>query len=202
MGSHENAKKYTRGGEEYLMDFEWHFRHHVGRRIDKWQHYFDIYDRHFERFRGKRLRVLEIGVDHGGSLQLWKKYFGADAKIVGLDINAHCADYAEDRIEVRIGNQANVELLKSLGIFDIVIDDGSHRLQDQLASFEALWPNTRSVYLIEDCHQQLPTLPNAPLTYVYPWVVVAEKPRRMIRGDASRELRPDEAEASKKHQCP
>jgi cephalosporin hydroxylase len=178
------------------MDFDWHFRHHTGRRVDKWRHYFEIYDRHFERFRGKRIRVLEIGVDHGGSLQLWKKYFGTDAHVVGLDIDPRCAAFAEDQIEVRIGNQADVALLKSLGPFDIVIDDGSHRLQDQLASFAALWPVTNGVYLIEDCHQQVPTLLDAILTYTYPWVVVAEKPQRLIRGTASRELRPDEVEAA------
>jgi cephalosporin hydroxylase len=182
------------------MNFEWNFRHHLGRRIDKWQHYFEIYDRHFERFRGKRIRVLEIGIDHGGSLQVWKSYFGQDAQIVGLDIDPRCAAYAEDQISVHIGNQSDVGLLKSLGKFDIVIDDGSHRLQDQLASFETLWPQTRSVYLIEDCHQGLPAL-QAPLVYNYPWVVVAEVPKRLIRGDASRELRADEAEATKLHAC-
>lgn len=178
------------------MNFEWCFRHHVGRRVDKWQHYFDIYDRHFERFRGKRIRVLEIGVDHGGSLQIWKKYFGHDAEIVGLDIDPRCAQYVESQIEVRIGNQSDWSLLKTLGVFDIVIDDGSHRLQDQLASFEALWPSTRSVYLIEDCHQALPSFGEAiALRYEYPWAVVAEKPQRLIRGEDSRELRPDEVQA-------
>ncbi len=97
------------------MDFEWLFRHHQGRRVDKWRHYFHIYDRHFERFRGTRVRVLEIGVDHGGSLQIWKKYFGADARIVGLDIDPRCQEYAEDQIEIVTGNQADVALLKSLG---------------------------------------------------------------------------------------
>jgi cephalosporin hydroxylase len=182
------------------LNFEWVFRHHVGRRVDKWRHYFDIYDRHFDRFRGKRVRVLEIGVDHGGSLQLWKRYFGPDSQIVGLDIDPRCAEYAENQIAIHIGNQADVALLKSLGPFDIVIDDGSHRLQDQLASFEALWPSTRSVYLIEDCHQGNPALA-APLVYNYPWVVVSEKPQRLIRGDASRELRQDETEATRLHSC-
>lgn len=177
------------------MDFDWCFRHHNGRRVDKWRHYFEIYDRHFERFRGKRIRVLEIGIDHGGSLQLWKTYFGMDARIVGLDIDPRCAAFAEDQIEVRIGNQADVALLKSLGSFDIVIDDGSHRLQDQLASYEALWPVTRSVYLIEDCHYEIPDLRLSELTYTYPWVTVAEKPQRLIRGEDSRELRPDEIQA-------
>lgn len=182
------------------MDFEWMFRHHTGRRIDKWQHYFSIYDRHFERFRGKRVRVLEIGVDHGGSLQLWKRYFGSDAKIVGLDIDPRCAAYAEDHIDIHIGNQADIALLLSLGSFDIVIDDGSHRLQDQMASFEALWPYTRGIYLIEDCHETPPVFP-VPLAYNYPWVVVAEKPQRLIRGEPSRTLRIDEIEATERHGC-
>lgn len=170
------------------------FRHHVGRRIDKWHHYFGIYDRHFDRFRGKRIRVLEIGVDHGGSLQLWKSYFGPDARIVGLDIDPRCKGYEEAQIEIHIGNQSDVALLKSLGEFDIVIDDGSHRIQDQLASFEALWPKTRSVYLVEDCHEAPLQLPG-PLVYTYPWVAVVEKPRRLIRGENSRKLRPDEVQA-------
>lgn len=176
------------------MNFEWHFSHHTGRRVDKWRHYFEIYDRHFDRFRSETIRVLEIGVDHGGSLQLWKKYFGHNSQIVGLDIDPACADYTEDQIEIVIGNQADVALLKSLGNFDIVIDDGSHKLQDQLASFEALWPKVRGAYLIEDCHQQLPVL-QVPVTYTYPWVVVAERAQRLIRGRASRDLRPDEIAA-------
>lgn len=177
------------------MDFEWHFRHHTGRRVDKWQHYFAIYDRHFARFQGKRIRVLEIGVDHGGSLQIWKKYFGPDAHIVGLDIDPRCKEYAEDQIEIHTGNQSDVALLKSLGTFDIVIDDGSHWIQDQEASLEALWPRTHSVYLVEDCHHSYPMYPKDGLTYTYPWVVVMEKSQRLIRGTNSRELRTDEIQA-------
>jgi hypothetical protein len=183
------------------MNFEALFRHHAGRRVDKWYHYFEIYDRHFSRFRGEPIRVLEIGVDHGGSLQLWKQYFGAYAQIVGLDIDPRCKQYEENQIGIKIGNQADVALLKSLGGFDIVIDDGSHRLQDQLASFEALWPSTRGVYLIEDCHQATPQPPDVVLGYHYPWVVVAERPQRLIKGAPSRELRPDEIEATEKYGC-
>lgn len=179
------------------MNFDFHIQHHIGRRIDKWHHYFEIYDKHFQRFQDEDIRVLEIGVDHGGSLQVWKKYFGHNVKIVGLDINPACAEYAEDQIEIVIGNQADTALLKSLGEFDIVIDDGSHRLQDQEASFEALWPATRGVYLIEDCHTQYPNLrfngPNTPVVFQHPWVVVIERAMRIIRGRPSRELRPDEA---------
>src|SRR5882724_6037258 len=129
------------------MDFEWVFRHHVGRRVDKWRHYFQIYDRHFDRFRGKAVRVLEIGVDHGGSLQIWKKYFGSDALIVGVDIDPRCKAYEEPGIQIEIGDQGDPGFWRSLQDhytgFDIVIDDGSHRLQDQKASFLSLWWQTR-----------------------------------------------------------
>lgn len=184
------------------MNFEWHFNRHNGRRIDKWRHYFEIYDRHFDRYRNQAIRVLEIGIDHGGSLQLWKKYFGPWAQIVGLDIDPRCAEYVEDQVQVHIGNQSDVGLLRSLGEFDIVIDDGSHRVQDQSASFEVLWPKTKSVYLIEDCHAGYPALVGQEgdngLSYAYPWVAVLEKPQRIIRGEPSRALRPDEMEVTEK----
>ncbi|CAM4388476.1 hypothetical protein L1N85_23720 [Paenibacillus alkaliterrae] len=53
----------------------------------KWSHYFDIYERHFDRFVGKEVNLMEIGVFHGGSLQMWKHYLGDRATIYGVDID-------------------------------------------------------------------------------------------------------------------
>jgi len=173
---------------------------HQGRQIDKWAHYGPIYDSHFGPLWTRAKRILEIGVDHGGSLQLWAKYFPT-AEIVGLDINPDCKRFEEDRISVVIGDQTDTKLLETLGDFDIVIDDGSHVKDHQTASFTALWPHTRLVYLIEDCHRGFPgilTNGTTPLVYEYPWVIVMEKPRRIIRGTPSRDLRPDEQEAREK----
>lgn len=170
------------------------FLTHTGRQIDKWSHYFDIYQTHFERFRRKPVRVLEIGIDHGGSLQLWKRYFGPQAEIIGVDISP-AAMFEEPQIKTHCYDQCNSRIAE-LGPFDIVIDDGSHIQSDQEITFEHLWPRTTGVYLIEDCHRGYPTLiPQVPLTYHYPWVVVMERPQRIIRGMPSRELRPDEADA-------
>src|SRR5262245_33435219 len=58
--------------------------------IWKWNHYFNIYDRHFRRFRGQEVHVLEIGVYSGGSLEMWREYFGASAIIYGVDIQSAC----------------------------------------------------------------------------------------------------------------
>jgi hypothetical protein len=166
-----------------------------GRQVDKWQHYFDIYDTHFEKYRGRQPRVLEIGVDHGGSLQLWRRYFGVDASIVGIDIRPECY-FHEPGIEMHIGDQTDVTFLRALGNFDIVIDDGSHITAQQQASFAYLWPQTRGVYLIEDCHERFPALiPTPELVTRYPWVVVAEKPRRLIRGTPARPLNANEQAA-------
>jgi cephalosporin hydroxylase len=129
-----------------------------GRMIHKWHHYFDIYHRHFQSFRGKSPVVLEIGVFQGGSLQMWRNYFGPGAKIVGIDIDPRCKQFEEPGIEVLIGNQADREFLaevrRRVPRVDIVIDDGGHRMEQQIASFEELYPHVQpeGVYLCEDNH--------------------------------------------------
>jgi hypothetical protein len=135
-----------------------YFEANSGRLIHKWIHYFDIYHRHFEAFRGKPLTLVEFGVFHGGSLQMWKHYFGAQARIVGVDINPACASLTEDQVEIRIGDQGDRSFLRSLrdelGEIDILIDDGAHMMRHQVATFEELFPAVRDggVYLVEDLH--------------------------------------------------
>lgn len=183
-----------------MVSIEQRIRAWSGRQIDKWAHYGQIYDRHFAHRATAVKRVLEIGVDHGGSLQLWKEVF-PNALIVGVDINPACKQYEEDRIQIEIGDQADSGFWASLWDhytgFDIVIDDGSHDREHQSVSFNALWRQTRMVYLIEDCHGPYPAIVtnDRPLRFEYPWVLVLERPERIIRGTPSRELRPDEVAA-------
>ena len=61
-----------------------------GRVVHRWRHYFDIYHRHFSRFRGDSIVMIEIGIFNGGSLRMWKDYFGSNSTIVGVDINPGC----------------------------------------------------------------------------------------------------------------
>ena len=90
-----------------LGDLESWFRQGKPVNIHKWQHYFEIYERHFTPFRGKAVKVLEIGVYKGGSLAMWRSYFGSGSIIVGLDIDPTCKQFekAFDNIHVRIGDQ-------------------------------------------------------------------------------------------------
>jgi limonene-1,2-epoxide hydrolase len=135
-----------------------YFRTNDGRLIHKWDHYFDIYDRHFSPFRGKPVNVVEFGVSHGGSLQMWRNYFGADARITGVDVDPRCAEFVEDQIEVFIGDQEDRDFLNELaakvGEIDVLIEDGGHTMGQQIATFEELWPRVRNggVFLIEDLH--------------------------------------------------
>jgi 23S rRNA U2552 (ribose-2'-O)-methylase RlmE/FtsJ len=96
--------------------------------IHKWAHYFPIYERHLAPLRNRTITVLEIGVSKGGSLQMWQRFFGPIATIVGIDINPECKQHEEPGIHVRIGDQSDPKFLQSLidefGTFDIVIDDG------------------------------------------------------------------------------
>lgn len=141
-----------------MNDLEQYFTDNTGRLIHKWQHYFDVYDRHFARFRGTDVCVLEFGVYQGGSLQMWKDYFGPQAKIYGVDINEHCKVAEEDQVEVIIGDQEDRAFLKSLAEsiprIDILIDDGGHKMRQQIATFEELFPHVQpnGVYLCEDLH--------------------------------------------------
>jgi hypothetical protein len=133
------------------------FKTNNDRTIHKWIHYFDVYERHLEKYRNKSVNVLEIGVSGGGSLQMWKKYFGTESKIVGIDINEN-VKYKEDQIFIEIGDQSDKkflsELIKKYGSFDIIIDDGSHVQSDVLNSFFFLYPtlNRGGCYIIEDAH--------------------------------------------------
>ena len=76
---------------------------------DKWEPYFEIQEKHLSHLRGKPINLVEIGVQKGGSLEMWSNYFGPQAKITGIDIDVSCKflKYEEKNIEVRIGDQGS-----------------------------------------------------------------------------------------------
>ena len=135
-----------------------YFLNNAEKRLHKWAHYFDIYERHLSRLRNQKPVILEIGVFGGGSLKMWKEYFGCDAQIVGLDIEESCKQYEEPGIEIFIGSQDDPavigDILEKYSALDVVIDDGSHRMEHMTASFDLLYPfiTDGGVYLVEDTH--------------------------------------------------
>lgn len=141
-----------------MNDLERYFRSNTGRVIHKWHHYFDVYERHFSRYRGSEVTIVEIGVYKGGSLQMWKHYFGPRAHIYGIDIDPNCEAFAEERVEILIGSQEDRNFLRSVKSripkIDILIDDGGHTMQQQIVTFEELFAHVAAdgVYLCEDLH--------------------------------------------------
>jgi hypothetical protein len=134
------------------------FESHTGNKSDKWNHYPEIYERHLSALRGRPVSLLEIGVFNGGSLQIWRRYFGAQARIVGVDIDPTSSLLIEDEAEILIGDQADPAFLDSLKTrmpqLDVVIDDGGHKAHQQIATFEALYPHLAEggIYIVEDLH--------------------------------------------------
>lgn len=135
-----------------------YFERNPGRLMRKWMHYFDVYHRHFERYRGTACTFVEFGVYHGGSLQMWRDYLGPKARIVGVDINPRLTELGEPGIEIVIGDQGDREFLrklaKDLGRIDVLVDDGGHTMQQQIATLEELYGAVADdgVILVEDTH--------------------------------------------------
>jgi hypothetical protein len=116
--------------------------------------YAELYEQHLKPLRREALRVLEIGVYRGASLQMWRDFF-PHAEIFGVDIEP--VTVSAKRIHVLQGDQADPALLarlRGLGPFDLIVDDGSHRGNDVLATFEGLFAAVRpgGFYVIEDMH--------------------------------------------------
>ncbi len=141
-----------------MNDLEQYFYNNPGRVIHKWRHYFEIYDRHFSRYRGRPVTIVEIGVYKGGSLQMWKHYFGPQARLYGIDIDPACQAFGEERIDIVIGSQEDRDFLRfvreRIPHVDILIDDGGHTMRQQIVTFEELFPHVapNGVYLCEDLH--------------------------------------------------
>ncbi len=128
--------------------------------IDKWEGYFSVYDDETEYLRNKPINLLEIGVQNGGSLEVWCKYFSKAKNVIGVDIDPNCSGISFDdkRIKVIIGDSNSTSLKDELQnvcpYFDVIIDDGSHKSYDIIKTFTDLIPllNSNGVYIIEDLH--------------------------------------------------
>jgi tetratricopeptide (TPR) repeat protein len=116
--------------------------------------YLRHYQRLFDRFRDEEINLIEIGVGEGPSLKVWKAFFRR-AHIVGVDLHPDRMRFAEDRVSIEIGSQDDPEFLARLGANyppTIIIDDGSHRADHIIYTFERLFPSLLpgGIYVVED----------------------------------------------------
>jgi Methyltransferase domain len=107
---------------------------------------------------GQPVSFLEIGVFRGGSLRMWRDFFAPGSRLTFLDIDPACKALEIPGVDIRIGDQTDVAFLTQTsaecGPFDVIVDDGGHRMEHQLTSFHALWSSLKDggLYIVEDTH--------------------------------------------------
>ncbi len=124
----------------------------------KFDGYFEIYEKNFSSYKNKKIVFVEIGILNGGSLSVWREYFGPKSRIIGIDLNPECKKFEEDGVEVFIGNQSDPifwdNFFKKVGNVDIILDDGGHTNLDQIITtiktVERI--NNGGILMIEDTH--------------------------------------------------
>lgn len=136
---------------------------HTGTIIHKWAGYFDVYHEVFQHLRGKPLVFLEIGVNTGGSISMWKNYFGESFEYHGIDLNQKCQRFNGPGVTIHHGSQSDIPFLQKVGKkigkpIDIVLDDASHYSVLTVKSLEGLWSFVRDdggIYMVEDLQGQM-----------------------------------------------
>jgi hypothetical protein len=128
---------------------------------DKFEHYFPLYEKWLSRFVGTAPKILEIGVQFGGSSEMWRKYFGPGTIVHGVDISEDCKSLENEYLKIHIGNQSEEALWQhefldqGLCDFDIIFDDGSHENSDQIATLAFTFLRLLrigGIYWCEDTH--------------------------------------------------
>ncbi len=141
-----------------MNQLEHFFKNEQHRLIHKWNHYFEIYDRHLHHLRDRNINILEIGISHGGSLQMWDYYFKGNATIHAVDINPECKKLESENVRVFIGSQEDEKFLatlkKNIPVVDVLIDDGGHTMKQQVTTFKNLFDHVAEdgIYICEDLH--------------------------------------------------
>ena len=122
----------------------------------KYKNYFPIYEKLLSSFRGKKITFVEIGVLSGGSLHMWKEYFGEQARIIGIDLNPDAKRLEHDGFEIFIGSQSDKNFWSSffnkVGKVDIILDDGGHTNFQQIITTASVIPyiNDNGILIVED----------------------------------------------------
>jgi hypothetical protein len=124
----------------------------------KWSNYFDIYENIFRKFVNKKIKIVEIGVGNGGSLFMWRSFFGKKADIIGIELNPEAKKLEKYGFKIFNGDQSNPNFWKSfykkIGKIDILIDDGGHTNLQQITTLMESIKNINGggMIVIEDTH--------------------------------------------------
>jgi hypothetical protein len=124
-------------------------------------HFHNYYNRFYTRVLQpykQKCDILEIGILGGKSLRVWEDYFESGV-VHGIDINP--VDMDNERIKTFLVDQSNEDSLREFSDknyeYDVIIDDGSHKMLDQQITAQILFKNVKSggLFIIEDLQTSL-----------------------------------------------
>ena len=136
-------------------------------------YYIESYDKLFNDYRELPINILEIGVAQGDSLKMWKEYF-PHGNVYGIDVELPKSIPGIHMCECsQIDQQKLHDIFKDVA-FDIIIDDGSHKIQHQLLSAKYLWNKLKvgGLYVIEDIQEPDLDIPTLSLGFRKPTEVI------------------------------
>jgi len=120
--------------------------------------YFQVYEETLSKYKGKEFTFVEIGVLNGGSLFMWREFFGPKARIIGVDLNPLAKKWEKEGFEIYIGSQSSPkfwnEFFNSTGMVDVILDDGGHTEEQQIITTAHCVPfiNDGGLLIVEDVH--------------------------------------------------
>jgi hypothetical protein len=120
--------------------------------------YFQVYEDLLSQYRNKPITFVEVGVLNGGSLFMWRNFFGPQARIIGLDFNPLAKRWEKDGFEIHIGSQSDpkfwTQFFDTVGMVDILLDDGGHTNEQQIVTTHQSIPFIKDggLLIVEDVH--------------------------------------------------
>lgn len=124
----------------------------------KYDTYFPAYEALLEKYSGKNITLVEVGVFNGGSLFMWKEFLGPNARIIGLDLNPDAMEWQNHGFEIHIGDQGSEDFwedfFRKIGPVDVLIDDGGHTNLQQVVTAHHAIQHIRDggILIVEDVH--------------------------------------------------
>ena len=120
--------------------------------------YFQVYEQIFRNFIDSKFTFVEVGIHNGGSLFMWREFFGKDARIIGIDLNPKAKQFEKYGFEIFIGDQSSKKFWSNfyneVGNIDILLDDGGHTYEQQIVSVVSSidFINNNGMIVVEDTH--------------------------------------------------
>lgn len=124
----------------------------------KYDSYFPVYERLFSAYRDREIVFVEVGVLAGGSLFMWRRFFGDKARIIGVEANPGATKWREHGFEIVVGDQSSPafwdDFFAKIGPVDILLDDGGHRNHQQIVTTVKGLPHVKDggMLVVEDVH--------------------------------------------------